>query len=407
MKQNIDLRNNSSRQPTLRLAAITLMAAMAICGAVFAVSPVWTRTYNGAADDWDSVEDLALDSNGNIYAVGYTYSATNGSDIWIRKYTSSGVKKWTRIINGNANDNDRAYGAVVDGSDNLYVVGEIHQTGEDTNIWIRKYSSSGAKKWTRIVDGPAGGFDGANGVALDAAGNLYVVGYATKTGESYDIWIRKYDTSGTKKWTRMVNGPADDSDEARGIALDSSGNLYVIGHVTVPGAQQNIWIRKYSAAGAKKWTRTVNGSASISRDRGHGIAVAASGAVYAVGKIDVTDEGENIWIRKYSSAGVKKWTRTIDGSPSEDDVAFDATVDSAGNLYVTGFKNVTDQSNDIWTRKYGSSGVTKWTRTVNGPLGVSDMGKAVVVNASGKVYVGGFVSVADEGHNAWIRKYSQ
>jgi len=75
--------------------------------------------------------------------------------------------------------------------------------------------------------------DYANGVATDSSGNVYVTG-GTKggldgnTSAGYnDLFVVKYNSSGTKHWTKQL-GTAN-HDLARGVATDSSGNVYVTG----------------------------------------------------------------------------------------------------------------------------------------------------------------------------------
>ena len=75
--------------------------------------------------------------------------------------------------------------------------------------------------------------DLANGVATDSSGNVYVTGGTyggldgnTNTGNS-DLFVVKYNSSGTKQWTKQLGSSSRDYDY--GVATDSSGNVYVAG----------------------------------------------------------------------------------------------------------------------------------------------------------------------------------
>ena len=75
--------------------------------------------------------------------------------------------------------------------------------------------------------------DYANGVVTDSSGNIYVTG-GTKGGldgnnseGDTDLFLLKYNSSGTKQWTKQFGSSLRDS--ANAIAIDSSGNLYLAG----------------------------------------------------------------------------------------------------------------------------------------------------------------------------------
>ena len=75
--------------------------------------------------------------------------------------------------------------------------------------------------------------DYANGVVTDSSGNIYVTGGTkggldgnTSEGDT-DLFLLKYNSSGTKQWTKQFGSSVRDS--ANAIAIDSSGNLYLAG----------------------------------------------------------------------------------------------------------------------------------------------------------------------------------
>src|SRR5206468_1840643 len=128
-------------------------------------------------------------------------------------------------------------GIAVDGPGNAYVVGETEGTlpGQHSaggrDAFIRKYDSEGHELWTRQFGG--GGGEAAAGVALNADGDTYVVGAsgAALPGQTsaggFDAFIGKYDRDGHELWTRQFGSSADDF--ARGVAVDPSGNVVVVG----------------------------------------------------------------------------------------------------------------------------------------------------------------------------------
>ena len=82
-----------------------------------------------------------------------------------------------------------------------------------------KYNSSGTKQWTKQLG--TSSTDLANGVTTDSSGNVYVVGYTygeldgnTNTGAS-DLFVVKYNSSGTKQWTKQLGSSSHDYDYGR------------------------------------------------------------------------------------------------------------------------------------------------------------------------------------------------
>ena len=153
----------------------------------------------------------------------------------------------------------------------------------------------------------------------------------------------------TKEWTRLAGSTSIDS--GNDIAIDSNGNVYVVGDIAENmDGQTNIGegdmgIIKYNSSGLKQWTRLVG---SINCDSGNGIAVDSFDNVYAVGSasndVDAqnNDGEDDILIVKYNSSGVKQWFRLL-GTNSMD-YAYDIDIDNNNNISLLSGKNKIVQS---------------------------------------------------------------
>jgi hypothetical protein len=106
------------------------------------------------------------------------------------------------------------------------------------------------------------------GIAVDGSGNSYVTGYYTKNANfgsitlpnislSDDVFIAKYDASGTLLWVKQAGGSS--IDWGLGIAVDGSGSSYITGNfrgsanfgntsITSSG-DWDAFIAKYDASG--------------------------------------------------------------------------------------------------------------------------------------------------------------
>jgi len=128
-----------------------------------------------------------------------------------------------------------------------------------------------------------------NGVAVDSAGNSYVVGYTdggfpgfTNAG-GVDGFLRKYDASGTEVWTRQLGTVSDEI--VLGIKIGVSG-VYVVGHTSgnFPGftnaGGSDAFVRKYDSDGNILWTQQFGTS---DYDGGTGIALDSAENVYISG----------------------------------------------------------------------------------------------------------------------------
>ena len=207
------------------------------------------------------------------------------------------------------------------------------------------------------------------------------------------------------EWIRTYDSPNHSVDIGHGVALDLAGNVYVTGKENRSDLGQgwNVWLRKYDTDGNTLWTETYD-SPAHDNDEGLGVAVDTAGNVYVTGYEKRGDlvQDHNIWLRKYDTDGNTLWTETHDSPYHWRDEGRGVAVDSAGNVYVTGREHRGDlgQSDNVWLRKYDTNGNTLWTETYDNPLHEWDLGTAVAVDSGSNVYVTGI------GHyKIWLRKY--
>jgi hypothetical protein len=222
----------------------------------------------------------------------------------------------------------------------------------------------------------SGGWDSPHDITIDAFGNLYHTGGFEGTVDfdpgpgtdyhyshgNYDFFLTKFNADGTYAWTKSFGGPWEDSGSA--VATDPDGNIFITGAFAgtvdfdpgpgvdtiiagVSGSYHNAFVTRLNADGSYAWTCPIIGSGPW--DSGQSIAVTNSGIVNAVGLFNGTadfDPGPGIDNRT-SQGGQEAFVirLTSDGTYIGSDVfgstghdrAYEVIVDSACNVYATGY----------------------------------------------------------------------
>ncbi len=381
---------------------------------------------------------IATDTSGNVYVAGHflgtalfgttAKTAVGGFDVFVAKYNSSGVLQWVQTVGG-ANY-DYAYGIATDVGGNVYITGYFSGTatfgtesktavGSD-DIFVAKYNSGGGLQWVQTAGGTSS--DSGKSIATDVGGNVYVTGFfagtatfgnqsRTSVGDK-DIFVAKYNDSGTLQWLRAAGGSGDD--EGLSMATDVDGSVYVTGYFAgtatfgtesrTSAGYGDIFIAKYNNNGTLQWLRAAGGSGS---DDGLSIAIDnISGNVHVSGYFEETATfgtesgtsagGRDIFVVKYNSSGTLQWLQTV-GNTSND-YAYGITTDVGGNVYITGYfygtitignlSKTAVGSSDALVAKFNNSGNVQWMQTVGGTS--AEESYSIAGDTKGNVYAVGF-----------------
>jgi uncharacterized protein (TIGR03437 family) len=304
----------------------------------------WVRQFGTAARD--QVQGVAADATG-VYVAGYTLGALAGNnlgsgDAFVRKYDANGNALWTRQFG--TSSNDEATGIAADGT-GVYVVGNTEgalpgaPAGSSADAFVRKFDANGNELWTRQFGTPS--LDEAHAVAVDTTG-VYITGRTNGTlGESsqggFDLFLRKYDPSGTVVWTRQFG--TSSTDDAYAVGVNASG-VYVGGDTvsTFPGATKagglyDAFAAKFDLAGNQQWVRQFGTQYD---DWVYGIAASTAGiyfAGYAGDPLPGQREG-GVFARRYDANGNE--TGTVQFVGGGNDVARGAAADGSG-VYISGY----------------------------------------------------------------------
>jgi sugar lactone lactonase YvrE len=352
----------------------------------------------GGAARFYGAETVATDAAGNLY-VADTYNST------IREITPAGVVTTiagapdktgsTDGVNNNALFNF-PQGIATDAAGNIYVA-------DSGNFTIRKITSAGVVSTLAGTVGVAGSADGTGaaaqfgeleGLATDAAGNIY----AADAGNSTIRLITPAGVVTTLAGTAGVIGSADGTGAAaqfntpQGVSVDATGNVYVadsgndtIRMITPTGVVTTI----AGTAGVAGWKDGTGPAAQF--DTPQGIAVASNGDIYIADSYTDT-------IRMMTPAGV---VTTIAGGPyvqGDTDGAGPVArfrnphgiiADAADNLYVADFSNDTIRVITPQLAVSTFAGLAPSPGTANGTQAAAQFNAptAATADAAGNMYI--------------------
>ncbi len=312
-----------------------------------------------------------------------------------------------------------------------------------TQLLFLNNSSSQTQTWQWAIQGggATAGTQGT-GIAVDASGNIFVVGIFSGTATfgsttitscgSWDIYVLKYDASGNVLWLKNAGGKLEDY--GSGIALDGSGNVYITGSFTdtavfdvgstvISSGSLDVFIAKYNSSGLLQWVKTAGNSLV---DRAFAVAVDISGNAYLTGQYygPITFAplsqiggygGWDIFVVKYSSAGIAQWVTSGGSSVFAwyGESGMGIQIDQTGNVFVTGQLNgiagyptyfgsialVSSGGADFFIAKYDAS-TSSWEWAVKGGGAGNETGSKLGLDNDGNVYViGSFEGTATFGMN--------
>jgi hypothetical protein len=208
----------------------------------------WVRRYDGPANLYDLANAIAVDVSGNVYVTGQSRSDATHDDYLTIKYLSNGDTAWVRRYNGPMDYEDAACAVASDDAENVYVTGSSYGIGTYQDYATVKYYPNGDTAWVGRYNGPDNLWDGASALAVDKIGNVYVTGWSGSIETSDDYATIKYYPNGDTAWVRTYDGPGNSYDNARAIAVDRSGNVYVTGKSAGSGTSDDYATIKYFQA---------------------------------------------------------------------------------------------------------------------------------------------------------------
>ena len=409
------LPSSSTSPAPLMLRYPALFLLLAGLFAPLAAQPlVIEGAVSGGGPSSDVGEGVALAADGSRYVVGtFEGTATFGdvsvtsagdSDIFLVKYDGP-TAVWARRAGTDVfNDFGGAVAVAPDGS--VYATGFFTgiatwdgganpdvelTTFSDFDAFVAKYTPAGDLAWVRQAGGT--GQDTGRDLAVDAAGNVYLVGGFEGTGSfgdvtltsagSSDAFLAKYDPDGNVVWARR--GGSDQGDLAYGVAVTDDGAAHVSGSfrgvaqfgglpIQSAGAT-DVFVVQYDADGEPVWVEGIGADGS-EFTRGGGIGLDADGNVYVTGSFSntilvasdvlVSTGFTDVFVAKLSAEGDELWGRRGGGDGTNFSAALTVAENNVGVfVFATGYIDgsgtfveapITTQARDGYVAVFGGEG---------------------------------------------------
>jgi hypothetical protein len=377
------------------ITGIILVTVMACCPQTQAVvREDWSKRIFSPTHGHDLICGIAADPSGNAY-FGWLIDRNwqgGSADYCVGKMNSNGELSWIRFYDGPSHSADNPSDFKRDRSGNLYITGSSWGNGIMGCTTI-KYNANGDQLWLARYEVPGGG--SANGYALevDSSGNVYVAGLVSVSGQGEDFMTLKYSPSGVLQWAARYDSANGHNEEPSDLAVDQLGNVYVTGWENTGGVYQTDYLTvKYNTQGVRQWVATYDGPGN-ELDMPHVIKLDGAGNAYITGlsKGDVAT-GYDFATIKYNPAGVQQWVQRFSTPQSGLDEATNLTIDADNNIIVIGYSEVGAlQCQTFVTLKYRTDGSLIWERDrYLGCYSYGDRGpEAVITDRNRNVYITG------------------
>jgi hypothetical protein len=249
----------------------------------------WVYTYDGTASDNDEATSLIYGADGNIYAVGYSTETGHNKDFIVVSLDTTGDENWVYLYNGSSSNEDRARTIVYGSDGNLYAAGFSTQPGSKQDFTVIGLDVAGNEQWVYLYDGLYNGTvdaDGAQAIIYGEDDNLYAAGYVVEE-QSYnkDFAVISVDTAGSERWVYSRHGSGSvPVDMAMSLVYGSGDSIYVAGFIVQGSENDNIVVVSLDTLGQLNWFyKKDGGGAPSNEDQARSIAYDPDGYLYLAG----------------------------------------------------------------------------------------------------------------------------
>ena len=360
----------------------------------------------------------------NIYVAKYSPA---GTVLWAKNFGAAGYEESWGIAT-DLSGNVYITGIFTSASITFGAFTLTNSAASYDGVFVVKLDTNGNVLWAEKGIGTALDKE-SNDIAVDALGNVTIAGYTSYGTLNFDgasinntsngnLYVVKFDTNGNVLWS--TSQTATSQNRADGIAIDAAGNVYITGFYTTSiynlptSSGRNAFLVKFSATGAFLWAAA--SSTSNNDTYGFDVHATSSGKVIVTGSFNnstvtfgnvtltnaVTNGNPDIYIAQYDASGNLEWAKS--GSGSSYDRGFKVTSDAMGSVYLTGFfesptikfgsitlTKATTVTQSGYVAKYNTAGNEVWAIKIDRiSAGSTSPNGGLATDASGNVILAGY-----------------
>lgn len=403
---------------------------------------VWANQCGNPPNTTDTKTILASGPDGSFYLSGEFLDtaqfgnkmlvSAGGTDIFLVKHTAGGTVLWSIRIG--AADYDFVQDVITDDEGNVIVTGYFYgttQIGQDQytsyggqDLFIAKFNSDGDFLWSCRAGGPMA--DYLSGLATDEDRNIVIAGYfydaitfgdttITATSSS-DIFLAKYNNDGGFQWVNPSGGSS--SDQVHSLSIDPGGHILLagsfyyditLGDTTLTTMNPvGVFISRYLANGQLNQAFQLEGTYLGTEVY---IDACQQGDFYIAGNFseqlffgnktfDAGQFNQDIFVAKYDASCNLQWARHAFSYAS--DQVIDIETDQDNNLYLTGHYldsihfdlltlpySLCCGSREIFIVSYDESGNVSWGERITGTRANV---QSLEMNLQGELLISGLFS---------------
>jgi uncharacterized delta-60 repeat protein len=255
------------------------------------------------------------------------------------------------------------------------------------------FAKGGDYLTTFPVTAAVGGKQEAKAMAVDSSGNIIVAGYNNIGGADNEYRLVKFNANGSGiAWSAAYNFSGGD-DQIAAVAVDGADNVIVTGTVWNSLSYDIHTIKYRGDNGSVIWQQTWSGPAG-GADIATSLAIDTADNIYVAGYTANAAANDDFLVIKYPAAGTTPLWQIVWDSEYHNNDRITAIAAGTDGIAVTGYSSKGGTDFDIYTQKYGLDGAPVWTqgqRRASAGSG-DDRGAVVKMDPSGNVVVAGQIA---------------